>query len=87
MRTLQEIDKEISKHRRLLHRAVGDRITPRINYHHYEIVSLIQEHDDLFKEQIRNNFTGIKSFSDQLIYELTKLEDKEILQGKFPKAK
>jgi len=40
---IRALEVELSKHRKLLHRAVGNRILPHINYHHYEIVRLIGE--------------------------------------------
>lgn len=40
---IRALEVELAKHRKLLHRATGNRILPHINYHHYEIVRLIGE--------------------------------------------
>jgi len=45
-----ELHKELAKHRKLLHRAVGNRIVPHINYHHYEIIRIIDEIEKSEKE-------------------------------------
>lgn len=50
MKTTDELNSELSKHRKLLHRAVGNRIVPHINYHHYEIVRIIEEIEKAEKE-------------------------------------
>lgn len=50
MRTREEIDKDIARHRKLLHRAVGNRILPVINYHHYCIVELLKEREEVLNE-------------------------------------
>lgn len=40
---IRGFDVEISKHRKLLHRAIGNNCIVSINWHHMNIVSLINE--------------------------------------------
>ena len=95
MRTIQELEKELAKHRKLLHRAVGNQILPHINYHHYEIVQIINEMES--EEMKRNRLSlqgvfdsGVKAlgydFGKMLQEQIFKIEDNEILNGTFRKA-
>lgn len=85
-----ELGKELAKHRKLLNRAIGNRILPHINYHHYEVVRLIEEikvAEDLDFGMIRATITGIDlkfpEFNKMMFNELLKAEDDVILRGNF----
>lgn len=92
MRTTVELNNEIARHRKLLNRAVGDKILARINYHHYEIVQLIAELDDVEAKISRLNAEGIfdkniKALGDdfdKMIHEqFLKAEDNFMITGQF----
>lgn len=84
----KQVEKEIAKHRKLLNRAVGNQIIPHINFHHYEIVRLIEERQSLTLRLSEIMFGGgviglsaeaKNSFQEQYL----KIEDEAILSGSF----
>lgn len=90
MKTTDDLNSELSKHRKLLHRAVGNRIVPHINYHHYEIVRIIEE----IKESERLDFEkhmvnvlgmsiSMHPFNKEILDAYMKSEDIAILTGNF----
>jgi len=88
MKTIQELNQEISKHRKLLHRAVGNQILSHINYHHYEIVRLI----GLVEQEKENNRDNTKYVFGSPLAELLgrkiiglclKSEEDVVLRGVF----
>lgn len=92
MKTTVELNNEIARHRKLLNRAVGDKILARINYHHYEIVQLITELDDVEAKISRLNAEGVfdknvkalgDHFGKMLQEQFLKAEDNAILTGQF----
>lgn len=92
MKDIQELNNQLAKHRKLLHRAVGNKILPHINYHHYEIVRLIGEIDNIILNERINKFpTGLWGVNPVLEASLQEFftekqmesEDKYILTGKF----
>lgn len=88
MDKIREIETEISKHRKLLNRAIGNHIIPYINYHHYEIVRLIGElndENDKIKEYISKSIEsviGVQTGND-LMKQYLDAEDEAILTGNF----
>lgn len=78
MRTREEIDKDIARHRKLLHRAVGNHILPVINYHHYCIVELLKEREEVLNEGYAEFKASIRS---GLIELFIKKQDQIILNG------
>jgi len=93
MKTIQELQQELAKHRKLLHRAVGNQILPHINYHHYECVRIINEIQDSDMKRDRFSVIGVyeknvKSLGDdfgKMFREhFLKLEDEAILKGNTP---
>lgn len=91
IKTIQELHAELAKHRKLLHRAVGNQILPEINYHHYHVVKIIDEINDVEFHKKRLAVDGIfdkdikalgADFSKLLAEQFRKLEDQAILKGK-----
>lgn len=89
MKTTDELNSELSKHRKLLHRAVGNRIVPHINYHHYEIVRIIEEIKEIeyksHNERVES-IIGLDLFPDlrkEILDSFLKAEDQAILTGNF----
>ena len=92
IKTIKELNNELSKHRKLFNRAVGNKILPHINYHHYEIVKLIEEINDLDAQRDIMSIDGIFDFNvialgndfGKMIREhYLKAEDNAILTGQF----
>jgi len=86
-KTLELIDKEIATHRKLLNRAVGNRILPLINYHHYEIVRLIGEYDTM-ENEIRINRASdpmIRGLTYNIVEEMDKRINDLLINGVNPK--
>ena len=85
-KALELIDKEIATHRKLLNRAVGNRILPLINYHHYEIVRLIAEYDTM-ENEIRINRANdpmIRGLTYNFVDEMDKRINDFLLNGDKP---
>lgn len=61
---IQELYNELAKHRKLINRAIGKKIIPHINYHHYEVVRIIGEIRVAESEQ--NNLPILGIFNDPL---------------------
>jgi len=92
IKTIQELNQELSKHRKLLHRAVGNQVLPHINYHHYEIVRIIKEINDSASIRTRYSIEGIfdkdvkalgDDFQKHLNEQFQRMEDNAILTGQF----
>ena len=86
-KALELIDKEIATHRKLLNRAVGNRILPLINYHHYEIVRLIGEYDTM-KNEIRINRASdpmVRGLTYNIVEEMDKRINDLLINGVNPK--
>lgn len=65
MKNIQELNKELAKHRKLLNRAVGNRIIPYINYHHYEVIRIIEEIKQAQEINDQKYIFGIPLISNQ----------------------
>lgn len=92
IKTIQELNSELAKHRKLLHRAVGNQILPHINYHHYEIVRIIKEIKDSASIRTRYSIDGVfdkdvkalgDDFGKMLREQFQNMEDNAILTGQF----
>lgn len=92
IKTIKELNNELSKHRKLLNRAVGNKILPHINYHHYEIVRLINEINSEQANRTRLSIEGIfdanvkalgYDFGKMMREHYLRAEDNMILTGQF----
>lgn len=90
IKTIQELNNELAKHRKLLNRSVGNQIIPHINYHHYEVIRIIGEINNIESKKDRLSVEGIfnsdiKSLGDDFGKNLRKqflqMEDEAILKG------
>jgi len=93
MKTIQQLQQELAKHRKLLHRAVGNQIIPHIDFHHYECVRLIREINIANEKEYMDNLGKIgligaeagNNLFKMLTEQLLKAEDEAILKGSNPK--
>jgi len=86
MKTIQELQQELAKHRKLLHRAVGNQILPYINFHHFECVRIISEIQSEEQHKKRLRAIGVDVKDGKNLYKMLsdgflKKQDEEILGG------
>lgn len=93
MEEIRLLEIEIAKHRKLLNRAVGNKIIPDINYHHYHIIELLSKLKQLESDLPRTPVLGIITQSDYdavakfYTDAFQKAEDHYILTGEMPNEK
>lgn len=92
MEQIRLLEIEIAKHRKLLNRAVGNKIIPHINYHHYEIIRLLGELDNVDKKVMMAHIATIEgvlgvTFNEAMQQAYRKAEDHYILTGEMPNEK